>query len=139
MKLQYLPAALGAAFVLMASSTVVLASAADESFERRFGAGFLEEYWKLYPDQAIANGYYKVADQLVVPDQTARNRQQRFLETWIARLKAVRPAALDLSHRTDRAILINQLERSLWGLTTFRDWQWDPSVNNVADPFALLL
>ncbi len=121
------------------SSAANAANAADAAFDRRFAGTFLEEYWKLWPDQAIAAGYYRVADDLVVPDAQARARRQHFLETWLARVRAVKADALDPAHRTDRLILILQLEGRIWQLTTYRDWQWDPSVYNVAEPFALLL
>jgi uncharacterized protein (DUF885 family) len=114
-------------------------SGANAEFKRQFGTDFLDQYWHLHPDNAISAGYYKVAGILAVPDDKARAATLRFLRASLARLRNIPPRALDPATRTDRAVLENQLDREIWRLTDFRDWQWDPSQYNIAQPFALLL
>src|SRR4029077_13354538 len=75
----------------------------------------------------------------VVPDDGARATLLHFLRSSLVRLKSLAPAALDPDTRTDRAVLENQLAGEIWSLTDYRDWEWDPSGYNVAEPFALLL
>jgi uncharacterized protein (DUF885 family) len=128
---------LSAAPVLAATNGSL--SGASAEFKRQFGADFLDQYWRLHPDKAISAGYYKVAGVLVVPDTKARATMLRFLQSSLARLKRLAPAVLDPDTRTDRAVLENQLAGEIWSLTEYRDWQWDPSQYNVAEPFALLL
>lgn len=114
-------------------------SSADRSFERQFGDAFLDAYWKLNPDQAIAVGHYEVAERLVVPDEKFRTDYLAFLDRWQSRLHRIKPDALDDTNRTDWALLDNQFELERWFLDDYRSWEWDPSTYNVADPFALLL
>jgi uncharacterized protein (DUF885 family) len=56
----------------------------------------------------------------------------------LAALQRIAPDALDAATRTDRAVLEIQLQGEIWYLTKFRDWEWNPSLYNVAEPFALL-
>jgi uncharacterized protein (DUF885 family) len=107
--------------------------------DAEFGDAFLDAYWRLHTEAAIAAGYYAVGSELVVPDAAARARKLRFLQDARARLAAIPAAQLDGAGRTDRAVLDNQLASEIWALTEKRDWEWDPSLYNVADAFALLL
>ena len=137
-------AALCALCVLATASRALAAaggvrSDASVEFKRQFGAAFFDQYWHLHADTAISVGYYKVARVLMIPDDKARAAELRFLRSSLAKLQKITPAALDPETRTDRAVLENQLAGEIWYLTDFRDWQWDPSLYNVAEPFALLL
>jgi uncharacterized protein (DUF885 family) len=111
----------------------------NRAFQRAFGPAFFAAYWKLHPDEAIAVGYYAVADELLVPDERARARRLHFIDTALARLQAVPAQGLDGANRSDRAVLDNELRRERWELITFRDWQWNPAIYNIAGPFDLLL
>jgi uncharacterized protein (DUF885 family) len=115
------------------------AADADQLFAREFGDRFFKAYWPLHPDQAIAVGYYPMADRLRVPDSAGRARELRFLDRELARLQHFESARLDDGHRSDQALLENELESERWHLTELCDWQWDPSGYNVADALALLL
>jgi uncharacterized protein (DUF885 family) len=115
------------------------AAASDAEFRRAFGDDFFDRYWELAPGAAVASGYYKYADRLVVPDQRARETALEQLERWLAELARIDPASLSPAIRADWAMLDNQLRGERWSLTELRSWQWDPSTYNVADTFALLL
>jgi len=131
--------------VCFAHSSAIAAPAAkstadaNPAFAQAFGERFFEAYWPLHPDQAIAVGYYQVADRLSVLDAAERGRERRFLDRELVQLHSFKPASLDDAHRTDQALLENELESERWHLSGLRDWQWDPSGYNVADSFALLL
>lgn len=112
---------------------------ANLGFDREFGERFLEEYWQRNPDAAIAEGYYRVAERLAVPDAAYRAEYLRFLDQWRARLHAVDPRRLDPSHRADWAVLDNALACERWQWRSLREWQWNPATYNVASAFALLL
>jgi uncharacterized protein (DUF885 family) len=114
-------------------------SGASAQFEREFGAAFLDQYWHLHTANAISAGYYKVAPDLTVPDAKSRAALLRFLNTSVARLNKTPAASLDPAARTDRAVLLTQLQGEIWYLSVFHDWEWDPSEYNIAEPFALLL
>lgn len=105
----------------------------DIAFERQFGERFLDAYWQLNPDAGVANGYYKYADDLRVPNERNRERELKQLRTWISQLEQFKPEFLSPSVQTDRELLKNEFERSVWEQTEFRSWQWDPSVYGVAN------
>lgn len=115
------------------------ATDANQAFALEFGDRFFKAYWPLHADEAIAVGYYAVADRLNVPDAAERQRDLRFLDAELARLHRYAPQSLDDAHRTDQALLENELESERWHLDGLNDWQWDPSSYNVANAFALLL
>jgi uncharacterized protein (DUF885 family) len=110
----------------------------DTRFRRAFGEQFFDRFWQLSPDWAIAIGYYKYADRLVVPDAASRAETLAQLDRWLAELRGIDPGTLSPAVRADRAMLENEFLATRWSLTELRSWQWNPSVYNVAEPFALL-
>ncbi len=61
------------------------------------------------------------------------------IERWLAALRSIDPATLSPAVRADWAMLENDFLSERWWLTELRAWQWNPSLYNVAEPFALLL
>lgn len=120
-------------------ATTSAAADANADFTARFGDHFLEAWWPLHPDDAIAVGYYKVAERLIVPDAQSRSQEKKFLQDWLARLHKVKPEALNAANRTDWALIDNELRSDIWALDELRSWEWNPASYNVADSFALLL
>jgi uncharacterized protein (DUF885 family) len=114
-------------------------SRADLAFEKQFGEEFLDAYWAINPDAAIAEGYYKYADRLIVPDEKSRDRQLAFIDRWRTQLLSIHAQSLSDTHRTDWAMLDNHLAATRWDIVDLRTWQWDPSVYNVGEPFARIL
>lgn len=114
-------------------------SAADIRFDKLFGEDFLDEYWQLYPGSAIGVGYYKYADRLVVPDDRSRERQLDFIRRWRSRLHSIDPNTLSETRRADWAILDNEFAADRWSILELREWEWNPAVYNVAEPFAKIL
>lgn len=121
------------------SASATLLSRADVAFDQQFGEDFLDAYWEMNPDAAIGVGYYKYADRLIVPDEAARSKELAFIERWRMRLHSIAPNSLSDSRRADWAILDNELAAARWSITELREWEWDPSTYNVADPFSKLL
>jgi uncharacterized protein (DUF885 family) len=121
------------------AATANVSPTAGNEFQREFGASFLDRYWRLHSDDAIVAGYYKVADLLIVQDDTARASLLHFLQSAVARLQKIPAASLDIATQTDRVVLENQLQFEIWSLTAYRSWEWNPAQYNVAEPFALLL
>jgi hypothetical protein len=128
----------GAAAALLLAATVAHADA-DAQFRQQFGDGFLDRYWSLHDDFAIAVGYYRYADQLAAPDAKHRAKLQAFLDESIGALEKLPAGQMNDALRTDREMLLNQLRYERWSLDELRDWQWIPSNYNVADAFSLLL
>lgn len=125
--------------LVLTGGAAAAAPAPDAAFQREFGDRFFSEWWRLYPDSAIGTGYYKTADRLVVPDERARADELQHVRHWLGQLHEIDPKTLSPSVRADWTLLENLFESTRWQLTELRDWQWDPSLYNVADAFALLL
>jgi uncharacterized protein (DUF885 family) len=135
------PAALLTLAAAALSPALCTAAASDPNaaFAAEFGDRFFKAYWPLHTDAAVTVGYYAVADRLPVPDARERAALLAFDRRELAALHRYQPEQLDDGHRTDQALLENQLESEQWQLEQLRDWQWDPSGYNVANTFALLL
>ena len=110
----------------------------DDRFRRAFGEQFFDRFWQLNPDWAVGIGYYKYADRLVVPDAGSRDETLKQLDRWLAQLRDIDASTLSAAVRADRAMLETEFLAQKWSLTDLRSWQWNPSVYNVAEPFALL-
>jgi len=115
------------------------ATRADRAFARQFGDDFFDAYWEQYPGYGIGVGYYKYADKLIVPDPAARTREAEFLKRWQTRLHDIDRYALSPNVRADWLLLDNEFESRRFSLEEARTWQWDPSIYNVAEPFARIL
>src|SRR5262245_47015256 len=114
-------------------------NAADKAFQRQFGDAFFEQYWKLNPDAAISNGYYKFADRLIVPDERARSAELKQVERWSKQLHRIDREKLSPAMRADWTLLDDAFNQNRWQIVDYRSWQWNPAVYNVAEPFALIL
>jgi hypothetical protein len=111
----------------------------DAGFAQRFNDYFFQQYWLRNTDMAMQIGYYRVAGILNVPDPRFRETYLRFVDYWLSQLRAVSQAQLGVHSRADWNVLENELLYERWSLTTLREWQWNPSLYNVAEPFALIL
>ena len=96
----------------------------------------LDQIWKQNPEWAFAVGYYKYSDRLQVPDAAWRAARLKLDANELAALKRFNESRLSPASRVDLVLLRNQLESDIWYVTTFRDWQWQPSQYNVGDSFA---
>jgi uncharacterized protein (DUF885 family) len=100
---------------------------------------FLTALWRIDPEAGITVGKFDVAANVTIPDAATRAKRLAFTNDWLEKLGKVNPAQLSPSQRTDRALLINKLEQDRWNLTTFREFEWNPAVHNVAEPLDLIL
>ncbi len=109
----------------------------DVPFEA-FKARFIEALWAENPDWAIGVGYYKYADRLTIPDEAAKQRGLTFAKQYLDSLAAFNGQLSDVN-QTDRLMIRNQLEASIWYANEFKSSEWDPSNYNVANGFNALL
>ncbi|MFC4726998.1 DUF885 domain-containing protein [Coralloluteibacterium thermophilus] len=91
------------------------------------------------PEWSIYAGRYDDAATLTVPDAQRRAEDLSFAEAALAELAAFDPAQLPPDQRIDHMLLTNRFESTLWYLSIFRDWAWNPASYNVAGPIGLLL
>jgi len=105
----------------------------------RFVDDFLSAWWAMYPTAAINTGLFTHAGELPAEDSALRARKQAFADEWLRRLDAIDPATLPADQRADLELICARLNASRWYLTRFKDWQWNPSGYNVAEPFEVIL
>ncbi|MFG6447381.1 DUF885 domain-containing protein [Roseateles sp. BYS180W] len=118
------------------ASTQAPITAADFA---RLSHEFLEAYWQLEPEYAVAMGRFDLAAKASVPDAAQRQREARFAQHWLARLQRLNASALPAAAQTDLGQILNTLRYQLFGLNELRQWSWDPSAYNIASTLDLLL
>jgi uncharacterized protein (DUF885 family) len=100
---------------------------------------FLTALWRIDPEGGISVGKYEAAANLTLPDPATRAKQLAFTNDWLAKFRNVDTRQLSAKQRTDQALLINKLETDRWYLTTFRAYEWNPALHNIAQPLDLIL
>ena len=100
---------------------------------------FLTALWRIDPEGGISVGKYEAAANLTLPDPATRAKQLAFTNDWLAKFRKVDAGTLSAKQRTDQALLINKLETDRWYLTTFKAYEWNPSLHNIAQPLDLIL
>ena len=113
-------------------------SAEDRRFERHAQAT-LEKLWRQFPENAFGVGRYDYADRMTVPDAAWRAGAVAFYDQQLALLAGFAQRNLSTANRVDLVLMRNEFESARWTLTTFKDWQWQPSFYNVGDSFGRML
>lgn len=110
----------------------------DRAFDN-LASQFLAALWKMDPETAITVGKYDTAATLTVPDLATRQLQLAFIDNWQRRFAKMDPRQLSPRQRTDLALLVNKLNSDRWYLTTFREFEWNPALYNIASPIDYIL
>ncbi|WP_426113868.1 DUF885 domain-containing protein [Massilia sp. PWRC2] len=100
---------------------------------------FLNGLWKLDPEAAISVGKFDGAAAMSIPNAALRAQQLSFADDWLARFGKIDARALSPRQRTDLALLINKVRADKFALTSLREWEWNPSLYNIAEPLDLIL
>ncbi|WP_312513778.1 DUF885 domain-containing protein [Massilia sp.] len=131
-------AAAGAATASTASS----ASASERRLDRRMASmsmQYLTALWRIDPEGGIYVGKFDQAANLTIPDAATRARKLAFANEWLEKFGKLDPKQLSPRYRTDLALLLNKLEQDRWSLTSWREYEWNPALYNVAAPLDLIL
>lgn len=110
----------------------------DKSFDNQANQ-FLGALWRIDPETAISVGKYDTAAQLTIPDQATRDQQLAFIDQWLEKFNKIDAKQLSPKQRTDLGLLQNKLNSDRWYLTTFREWEWNPALYNIASPLDFVL
>lgn len=114
----------------------------ESSADRRFNTvsmQFLGALWKIDPEAAIYVGKFDSAATVTIPDSATRARQVAFIDEWVQKFGKIDVSALSPKKRTDHALVLNKLQSDRWYLTTFREYEWNPAMHNIAQPLDLIL
>ena len=100
---------------------------------------FLNALWKLDPESAIESGKYDGAANLTIPNAATRAHELAFADEWLQKFGKIDARQLSAKQRTDLALLVNKVKADRWYLTTFREYEWNPALYNIAKPIDLVL
>ncbi|HEU4372276.1 MAG TPA: DUF885 domain-containing protein [Telluria sp.] len=100
---------------------------------------FLNALWRLDPESAIESGKYDGAANLTIPNPATRSHQLAFDDEWLQAFGKIDARQLSAKQRTDLALLVNKVKSDRWYLTTFREYEWNPALYNIAEPIDLIL
>jgi uncharacterized protein (DUF885 family) len=127
-----------AAAPVAAATALPSESRADRTFNT-LSSQFLAALWRMDPETAITVGKYDTAATLTVPDLANRQLQIAFIDDWLGRFGKIEARQLSPRQRTDMALLVNKLNSDRWYLTTFREFEWNPAMYNIAGPIDYIL
>jgi uncharacterized protein (DUF885 family) len=124
-----------------ASSPVpaVSAQSRNDRYMDTLAMQFVTALWRVDPEAGIGVGKFDAAAKLTVPDAATRTKRLAFIDEWLEKFRKLDANRLSPNQRTDLALLLNKLDYDRWRLTTYRDFEWDPSQYNVAQPLDLIL
>ena len=100
---------------------------------------FLNALWRLDPESAIESGKYDGAANLTIPNAATRSHELAFADEWLQTFGKIDARQLSAKQRTDLALLVNKVKSDRWYLTTFREFEWNPALYNIAKPLDLIL
>jgi uncharacterized protein (DUF885 family) len=132
----------GAAAAAAATVATAAATPSESRADRAFNAlssQFLTAMWRMDPETAITVGKYDTAATLTIPDLATRQLQLAFIDDWLGRFGKIEARQLSPRQRTDMALLVNKLNADRWYLTTFREFEWNPALYNIAGPIDYIL
>ncbi|QOY94429.1 DUF885 domain-containing protein [Massilia sp. UMI-21] len=116
--------------------------ASEMRLDRRFDSmsmQYLTALWRVDPEGGIYVGKFDQAANLTIPDAATRARKLAFANEWLAKFNKLNTRQLSARQRTDLALLVNKLEKDRWNLTTWREYEWNPALYNIAQPLDLIL
>ena len=131
-----------AAAAAVAAPAAAKSSGAEKRLDRRadsLGMQYLTALWRVDPEGGISVGKFDVAANLTIPDDATRAKKLAFATDWLEKFRKLDGRQLSPRQRTDVALLVNKLETDRWRLTTLREFEWNPSLYNVAQPLDLIL
>jgi uncharacterized protein (DUF885 family) len=125
-------------FIMYFSMLQLMATPADEDFNK-WKEDFILRLWEMYPGWASSVGYHKYDDRLPAPTAMYREKEKGFCNANLEQLKKFDIKKLSALNKTDYKLIENQLEYTIWGIETQKQYEWDPSAYNVCGGFAEML
>ncbi|MGG7605170.1 DUF885 domain-containing protein [Massilia sp. BKSP1R2A-1] len=135
-------AAVATAAAVTAVAAAPVASASEKRLDRRFDSmsmQYLTALWRVDPEGGIYVGKFDQAANLTILDAATRAKKLAFANEWLDKFNKLDTRQLSPRQRTDLALLVNKLEKDRWNLATWREYEWNPSLYNVAQPLDLIL
>lgn len=100
-------------------------SATDEAFEN-LANEYLSELTSFSPVYATLIGDHSADDQLDQVDADGRDETLALLRDYRTALEALDVDQLSRENQVDAALLLHDLEASIWSTETLQEWAWNP-------------
>jgi uncharacterized protein (DUF885 family) len=126
-------------FICLASSASFAKNNTTNQQFDVFKERFLFAILKLYPNAATGIGYHAYDSILMVPDDSYMKMQVDFSTNYLDSLNVFSYASLNDVNKTDYKIIENQLKSITWQMQTAKEFEWNPSLYNIASAFAYIL
>ena len=110
------------------TSCSTIPSYGDDTRFESLAKRYVDEFPALHPVGATLLGDHRFDGELDQVSAAARDREAAFCERYLAELREIPASSLSRAHRVDRALLIHDLEYTIWRLRTLREWAWNPLV-----------
>jgi uncharacterized protein (DUF885 family) len=126
----------------VAAPAAVQYEPSEGALDKRFNVvsmQFLTALWRMDPESAIYVGKYDSAANVTIPNADTRAKQIAFIDEWLQKFAKIDAAKLSDKRRTDHALVTGKLNSDRWYLSTFREFEWNPAMHNIAQPLDLIL
>ncbi len=100
---------------------------------------FIDNYWKINPEAAVANGNQAFDSIIYVPDADYRNQMLQFVKANKEKLQEYDLEDLSVLNQIDYELINNQLNQIEFSITTLKSWQWNPAEYNACGQFSEIL
>lgn len=100
---------------------------------------FMQDYWRIAPNSALAMGYHKYDHILPINNEQARKQTLAFIAKQQKRFAQFNANSLSDNDRIDLLIIKNKLEQLHWNISVEKAYQWRPDYYNIAYGFAQII
>ena len=114
------------------------AASADAAFET-LAKGIIDGYLRLNPESATQLGDHRFDDRLSDMSLKGLEEQRAWAKSQRVALMTISEARLSAENRVDRAILLDQMDATLFQLDELKSWQGNPLAYNPGDALYGLL
>ncbi|MDK1287619.1 DUF885 domain-containing protein [Pseudoalteromonas umbrosa] len=121
------------------STTPVVAQASQNQAFTDFSAQLIEDMWRQYPEHSLYVGYGKYDHIMTIPNAESRASSVAFSKAKLSELRGFDLNSLSDNQKSDYFLIENSLEKRIWEVEKFKDWQWNPSNYNISYGFATIL
>lgn len=120
-------------------SEVTSGKESKDTLFNTFKDKFVNDLWEMYPDWATGVGNHRYDSVLMIPNEENRKAKIAFSKRYLDSLSSYKDKHLDENNKTDKALIANFLESSIWGLEKFKSYEWDPSNYNIGGTVSEIL
>ncbi|MFY7664752.1 DUF885 domain-containing protein [Flavobacterium sp.] len=129
-------------YLLLFSALLLVSCLKDRPGDTEFDSyknSFIDAYWKLNPEAAVANGNHAYDSLLVVPNAESRAKMLEFVENQREKLQDFDPDDLSTLNKIDCELLKNLLAQIEFSVKELKSWQWNPAEYNACGQFSEIL